>query len=67
MATKLVYDKPEVQLSGEDGNVFSIIARCGKALRKACPAAEIEFKDKAFSAGSYDEVLRLAMEYCDVA
>ena len=26
-----------------------------------------EFTDKAFNAGSYDEVLRLAMTYCDVS
>ena len=64
--TNLDYEKPEVQLSGEDGNVFSIIARCGKALRRVCPAAEVEFRDKAFAAGSYDEVLRLAMKYCEV-
>lgn len=61
-------DKPEVQLSGEDGNVFSIIARCGKALRKSeHPEREKEFTDKAFAAASYDEVLQLAMHYCDVA
>lgn len=60
-------DKPSVQLSGQDGNVFSIIARVGKALRKGSdPAKEKEFCDKAFRAESYDEVLRLAFEYCDV-
>lgn len=59
--------KPFVQLSGEDGNVFSIIAKCGSSLRRAgLPDKEKEFCDKAFSSSSYDEVLRLAMEYCDV-
>lgn len=60
--------KPFVQLSGEDGNAFFIIGRCGKALKNAGQADKAkEFTTKAFGAGSYDEVLRLAMEYCDVA
>ena len=60
--------KPFVQLTGEDGNAFSIIGRCGGALKKAGQADKAkEFTDKDFAAGSYDEVLRLAMTYCDVA
>ena len=60
-------DKPFVQLSGEDGNAFSIIARCGKALRQSAhPEQEKEFTEKSFAASSYDEVLQLAMRYCDV-
>ena len=63
-----IASKPFVQLSGEDGNVFSIIGRVSGALRKAkLPDKAEEFTDKAFGAGSYNEVLRLAMEYCDVA
>lgn len=60
-------EKPTVQLSGEDGNVFSIIGRCSRALKKAgLPEQAEEFCKEAMSAGSYDEVLRLAMKYCDV-
>jgi hypothetical protein len=60
--------KPFVQLTGQDGNVFSIIGRVTKALRKAgMPLSEKDFTEKAFAASNYDEVLRLAMEYCDVA
>ena len=61
-------NKPKVQLTGEDGNAFFIIARCGAALKKAGQEDKAkEFTDKAFNAGSYDEVLRLAMTYCDVS
>ena len=61
-------EKPFVQLSGQDGNVFSIIGRVSGALKKANQSDKAhEFTEKAFAAGSYDEVLRLAMEYCDVA
>jgi len=60
--------KPEVQLTGEDGNVFNVIGRVSGALKRAgLPEKAKEFTTKAFSAGSYDEVLRLAMEYCEVS
>jgi hypothetical protein len=37
------------------------------ALKQAGQADKAkEFTDKAFDAGSYDEVLQLAMTYCDV-
>jgi hypothetical protein len=61
-------DKPFVQLSGEDGNVFSIIGRCSKALNQAGQEDKAkEFSGKAMKAADYDEVLRIAMTYCDVA
>jgi hypothetical protein len=64
---ELTHNKPAVQLSGEDGNVFSIISKCARALGKAgYPEIKKEFQEKAFAASSYDAVLRLAMEYCDV-
>ena len=59
--------KPEVQLTGEDGNVFNIIGLVARALRNAGMKAEAtEFTNKAFASESYDAVLRLAMTYCEV-
>ena len=56
------YPKVKVRLSGEDGNVFSIIGRVVHALKRAGEeAAAQEFQAKAFSAHSYDEVLSLCM------
>ena len=56
-----------VKLIGEDGNVFNVIGRTQKALRRAGLEDEAkEFVDRAFKAGSYDKVLRLVMEYCEV-
>jgi len=64
---KLVVKKPRVKLVGEDGNVFNVIGRCSRALlNEVGPERATEFREKAFAAGSYDEVLRLAMEYCEV-
>ncbi|TQE33052.1 hypothetical protein [Streptomyces ipomoeae] len=58
----------EVQLSGEDGNVFSVIGRVAQALRQSGHRGEAqEFAKAAYSAGSYDEVLQLAMRTVDVS
>lgn len=56
--------KPTVKLIGQDGNVFGIIAKCCRALKAT--GQDEEFRAKAFGAGSYDEVLQLAMNYCEV-
>ena len=59
--------KPTVKLVGQDGNVFNLIGLASRALKKAGqPGAAKEFTDKAFASGSYDAVLQLIMEYCDV-
>ena len=56
-----------VKLVGEDGNVFAIIARVSKALKKAGhPDLADEFMTKAFSADDYDHVLRITTEYVEV-
>ena len=62
------YSKPEVKLIGLDGNVFVIIGRCEQALNRSGQALRAkEFISKAFNAGSYDAVLQLAVEYCEVS
>ncbi|WP_282795765.1 hypothetical protein [Streptomyces sp. CC224B] len=58
----------KVQLSGEDGNVYSVIGRIQRALRQAGRGeAATEFVAAARSAGSYDEVIQLAMRTVDVS
>jgi len=60
-------DKPKCKLIGVDGNVFVIIGHVAAALKKAGLKKEAsEFTTKAFSSGSYDEVLQLCMEYVDI-
>ena len=57
----------EVELLGQDGNVFGSIGKVAKALKKAnLPDEAKEFTKKAFDAGSYDEVLQLVMELVNV-
>ena len=51
-----------VQLTGRDGNVFSIIGRVAQALRAHGHSdAAAAFATTAGSCGSYEEVLRLVM------
>jgi hypothetical protein len=58
--------KPFVQLSGEDGNVFSIIGRVSKALKRAGqPDKAKEWVAKATLQKSYDDVLMLVHDYVD--
>lgn len=53
-----------VPLVGEDGNVFSIIGRVRKALRKAGYASEAEqYTKEVQQTKSYDEALRKTLEY----
>ena len=60
-------DKPTCQLTGEDGNVFSIIGRVSKALKRAGQEDKAEeFRKKAMQSESYDAVLRLCMDYVEV-
>ena len=60
-------DKPVCQLTGEDGNVFAIMGRVRRALRRAGLSDKAEeFTEKAKKAQSYDEVLALCFNYVDV-
>lgn len=57
----------EVQLSGEDGNAFAIMARVQEALRKAGATKEdIDTYLSESMSGDYDNLLRTAMDYVEV-
>jgi len=58
----------EVQLSGNDGNAFAIMGAVKSALKKA--GASNEELDQYISdsmSGDYDNLLRVAMEWVEVA
>jgi len=56
-----------VKLVGEDGNVFNIIGKVSRELKKAGFKDEAkEFQERAFKSKSYDEVLQLVFEYVEV-
>jgi len=59
--------KPRLDLVGEDGNAFFIIARARRALRKASyPQKKIDEFTKEAKSGNYDHVLQTCMEWFDV-
>lgn len=59
-------EKPKVKLTGTDGNIFSILGKCTKALKNNGQEKEAkELSDKVFNSSSYDEALSICMEYID--
>jgi hypothetical protein len=60
--------RPEVQLTGSDGNAFAIMGMMRRELRRAGNSPEVisEFINEAMS-GDYDHVLRTAMAYAEVS
>lgn len=59
--------RPVCKLLNRDGNVFNIIGNVTRTLKNAgMPDDANEFQAKAFKCKSYDEVLRLVMEYVEV-
>ena len=57
----------DVQLSGNDGNAFAIIAQVNRALRDITTQDELrQFQQEAMS-GDYDNLLRVASQWVNVA
>ena len=61
------YPEVNVELSGTDGNAFSILARVSNALKRAGvgQAERDSFYNEA-TAGDYDALLRTAMKWVNV-
>lgn len=60
-------DKPPCQLTGQDGNVFSIIGRVSRTLKNAgLRAQSAEFCRRAMKSSKYEDVLTLCEEYVEV-
>lgn len=58
----------EVQLSGEDGNAFSIMARVQRALKQAgATPEEISQYHEESTSGDYDNLLLVASQWVRVA
>lgn len=60
-------EKPTCKLLGEDGNVFILMGKVSKALKKAGLADKAkEMTDRVFDSGSYDEALTIFRDYVEV-
>lgn len=63
----LTHVRPVVRLDGEDRNPHSLMGKVHAALEGAGLLSRAQkFVNQAYYLGSYDEVLRLAMEYVEV-
>lgn len=59
--------KPIVKLTGENGNVFNLIAICSTALKKVNQYdLAKKMQDEVFDSGSYNEALAIIAKYCDI-
>jgi hypothetical protein len=62
------YDNVTVNLAGQDGNAFAVMASVSNALRKeGVPNDEVEMYLQESMAGDYDNLLRTAMKWVNVA
>ena len=58
----------EVQLSGNDGNAFAIMASVRSALKRAgATEAELSLYAQESMSGDYDNLLRVASQWVEVA
>ena len=66
--SEVKYPGVEVQLSGIDGNAFSIICAVKRALRRAGVSNEeiAEFREEAMS-GDYNNVISTACKWVEVS
>lgn len=65
-STQQTPTKPRVKFEGEDGNVFSIMGRCSKALKRAGQPEQAKAMIKKVRAcKNYDAALQVMMGFVD--
>jgi len=66
-ASPVKYPNITVRLVGNDGNAFSILARCTREMRRAkLPTSEVDAFLEEARAGDYDDLLTTCMRWFDV-
>jgi hypothetical protein len=64
---KVKYPEIEVQLTGKDGNAYSIMSAVSKALKRAeVPQTEIDQYINRSMSGDYDNLLQTAASWVQV-
>lgn len=63
-----IVNKPEVQLSGQDGNIFNLLGLASRALKRNGQRDKVEEMTKKIMSGEvdYDGAIQVIMEYVDV-
>lgn len=63
-----VFPDVHVELSGQDGNAFSILGRVQRAMRDAgIPEDQVKAYLAEAQSGDYDHLLRVTMTWVDVS
>lgn len=61
-----MFDKPKMQLVGQDGNIFSILGRASKILRRAGQFEQAsEMCQRVYNSHSYEDALSIISEYVE--
>lgn len=59
--------KPKVELIGQDGNIFNLVAIAARALKHNGQKENADkMKKEVLQSKSYSEALGVIMEYCEV-
>lgn len=59
--------KIKVELIGQDGNIFNLVAIASRALeRNGQREAASEMQDKVYNSSSYDEALMIISDYVEI-
>ncbi len=63
---KAIQQKPRCELIGTDGNIFAVMGKASRTLKRAGLADQAkELTAKVMQSGSYDEALQIVMEYVE--
>lgn len=58
--------KPELNITGQDGNIFFVLGAASKILKqKGLADQAVEMKNRVTSSGSYQEALSIIGEYVE--
>lgn len=61
------FKRPRVQVTEQDGNIFSILGKCKKALNGVAPSEKIdEMSKRVVHAVDYDDAIGIMEEYCEL-
>jgi len=61
-------NKPKCKLTGENGNIFNLIGKASRTLKRAGLVAQAEeMAEKVMKSGSYHEALNIIGEYVEVS
>lgn len=59
--------KPKCKLIGEDGNIFNLVGKASRALRKnKMHQSAKEMENRVFDSNSYEEAIYIIGEYVEI-